>query len=120
MVEPQDPKPRHLNLEIPADLSAIYANFALITHTSWEVFVDFAQILPNIPKARVRARIVMTPTNAKLLLNALQDNIARYEAQYGEIALPARAQSLADRLFSHIGTDSDSGAPDDEEPDDER
>lgn len=122
MPEPnKKPVPRRLNLEIPADLAATYANFAIITHSPWEVFVDFAQILPNTPKARVKARIVLTPTNAKMLLRALQDNLARYEAQHGEIELPKRAQSLADQLFSTIRSGSESatgeGGDDDEDGD---
>lgn len=119
MTEAQKPPaPRRLSLEIPADIAATYANFAIITHSPWEVFVDFAQILPNVPKARVKARIVMTPTNAKMLLNALQDNLTRYEAQHGEIVLPQRPQSLADQLFGTIRSSSgpdidDDGAHDD-------
>lgn len=117
------PKPRRLNLEIPADLAATYANFAIITHSPWEIFVDFAQILPNTPKARVKTRIVLTPTNAKMLLRALQDNITRFEAQHGEIEMPKRAQTLADQLFSTIrsseqsdtGTDEGDGGENDSE-----
>ena len=105
MVAPQQPQARRLNLEIPADLAATYANFAIIIHSPWEVFIDLAQILPNLPKARVNTRLVLTPTNAKMLLTALQDNISRYEAQHGEIKLPARTQSLADQLFSSIRGD---------------
>lgn len=121
----KQPAPRRLNLEIPADIAATYANFAIITHSPWEVFVDFAQILPNTPKARVKARIVMTPTNAKMLLNALQDNLTRYEAQHGDIVLPQRPQSLADQLFGTIrsssGPDIDDGqnADDDDAPDED-
>lgn len=119
------PVPRRLNLEIPADLQATYANFAIITHSPWEIFVDFAQILPNTPKARVKARVVMTPTNAKMLLKALQDNITRYEAQHGEIAIPQRPQSLADELFGSVRSvgdndvdDNDNDADDQDSDDD--
>jgi hypothetical protein len=114
------PVPRRLNLEVPADLAATYANFAVITHSPWEVFLDFAQILPNIPKARVQARIVVTPVNAKMLLKALEENIGRYEAQYGEIVLPQRPQTLADQLFSTIRPDDDSENDSDEEPPNEQ
>ncbi|HML21274.1 MAG TPA: DUF3467 domain-containing protein [Aggregatilinea sp.] len=111
MTEPSKPPAqgakRQLNLEIPADLPATYANFAIISHSPWEIFLDFAQILPNVPKARVRSRLVLTPANAKMLLRALQENIARYEQQHGEIVLPARSPSLADQLFRTIRTDSD-------------
>jgi len=113
MPEPAKPEPRRLNLEIPADLPATYSNFAILTHSAWEVFLDFAQILPNLPKARVRARIVLTPANAKMLLKALEENIARYEEQFGEIPLPPRPPSLADQLFSTIPP-KDNGEPDNE------
>lgn len=114
MTEAQKPAPRRLNLEIPADLPAVYANFAIISHSPWELFIDFAQILPNIPKARVSTRLVLTPTNAKMLLKALEENIERYEAQFGEIALPPRPQTLADQLFSTIrsGEDEPENTPD--------
>ncbi|WP_119065926.1 DUF3467 domain-containing protein [Aggregatilinea lenta] len=117
MAEPSKPPAegakRQLNLEIPADLPATYANFAIISHSPWEIFLDFAQILPNVPKARVRTRLVLTPANAKMLLRALQDNITRYEQQHGEITLPPRAPSLADQLFRTIHTDDPGDTPDD-------
>jgi len=79
------PSQVQLNIELPADLEADYSNFALITHSPSEVVIDFARILPNTPKAKVYARIIMTPMNAKLLYQALGDNIQKYEATYGEI-----------------------------------
>ncbi|HFD40809.1 MAG TPA: DUF3467 domain-containing protein [Anaerolineae bacterium] len=79
---------RQLQIELPADLEAIYANFALITHSPSEVIIDFARVLPNMPKAKVYARIVMTPMNAKLLHRALGDNLARFEERHGEIKTP--------------------------------
>lgn len=83
--------PAQINIELPADLEAIYSNFAIINHSPSEIVLDFARLLPNIPKARVYARLVMTPLNAKLLLKALQDNLAKYEDKFGEIRLPAEA-----------------------------
>ncbi len=93
-VPPQPAPP--VAIEIPANLEAVYSNFALITHSPSEVVVDFARMLPNMPKTRVYARIVMTPMNAKLLLRALAENLGKFEAQYGEISLPT---NLADQLF---------------------
>jgi hypothetical protein len=118
MTEPtkKQPEPRRLNVQLPADLAAIYSNFALISHSAWEVFIDFAQILPNLPQARVRSRIVLAPANAKLLLNALQENIARYEAQHGEIEIPARPPSLADMLFNTIKPDGTEADPKEGDP----
>lgn len=109
---PQPPKPRRIQIEMPATLAATYSNFAMITHSPWEIFLDFAQILPNVPKARVQTRIVLTPANAKMLLNALKENIERYENQHGEIKLPARPPTLADQLFSTIRSDEGGDSPD--------
>lgn len=95
---PAAPRPQQqpVAIEIPANLEAVYSNFALITHSPSEVVVDFARMLPNMPKTRVYARIVMTPMNAKLLLRALAENLGKFEAQYGEIIVPT---NLADQLF---------------------
>lgn len=79
---------RQIQLELPADLEATYANFALITHSPSEVIVDFARALPNVPKAKVYARVILTPMNAKLLHRALGDNLAKFENRYGEIKTP--------------------------------
>jgi len=79
-----------INVELPGDLEAIYANFALITHSPSELVVDFARVLPNVPKAKVYARVIMTPMNAKLLHRALGENISKFEAQFGEINAPAQ------------------------------
>jgi len=79
-----------INLELPADLEAIYSNFAVITHSSSELIVDFARVLPNTPKSRVYARIIMTPANAKLLHRALGENLGKFEQQYGEIKVSSQ------------------------------
>jgi hypothetical protein len=109
--EPQGRKLQQtqIKVEIPADLVAQYVNFALITHSVSEIILDFAQILPNTPQARVRARLVMTPTNAKLVHKALGESLAKFEARYGEVKIPP---SLADQLFSSTrmdGTSPDEG-----------
>ena len=96
--EAKPPQSGRLPIQLPADLNPIYANFALITHSRSEIMIDFAQMMPQIPQARVKARIVMTAFNAKLLLRALGEHVGRYEAQFGEIAIP-EGSSLADQLF---------------------
>jgi hypothetical protein len=93
------PEQMHVNLELPADLEAVYSNFALITHSASEIIIDFAQMLPNNPKAKVQARVVSTPLHAKLLLRALQENLDKYEAQFGEIKLPSDGDALAQQFF---------------------
>ena len=84
----RQPAQMHLNVELPADLEAIYSNFVLITHSPSEIVIDFARTLPNVPKAKVYARILMTPMNAKLLHRALGENLGKFEEQYGEIKTP--------------------------------
>jgi hypothetical protein len=93
------PKPAgRVQVQLPADLAPTYSNFAMITNSPSEIVVDFAQIMPQVPQARVRARIVMTPLNAKLVLRALTEHLARFESQYGEIHVPENP-TLADQLF---------------------
>jgi hypothetical protein len=82
------PQSMQINVELPGDLEAVYANFAMIMHSPSEVVVDFARVLPNMPKAKIYARIVMTPINAKLLHRALGENLTKFEAQFGEIKTP--------------------------------
>jgi len=79
---------RQIQIELSAELEAIYSNFALITHSPSEMILDFARLLPNVPKAKVYARIIMTPMNAKLLHKALGENLAKFEEKFGEIKAP--------------------------------
>lgn len=95
-----------IKVHLPSNLEPIYANLALITHSPSEIVMDYAQVMPQNPQARVKARVVMTPVNAKFLLRALTEHLSRYEAQHGEIQLP-QGPSLADQLFR--------GKPDDKE-----
>ncbi len=88
-----------INIEVPPDLDATYANFALITHSASEIIIDFARVLPNTPKAKVYAHIITTPLHAKLLLRALNDNLEKYEAKFGEVKLPAAGDELAQQFF---------------------
>ncbi|MBI3359764.1 MAG: DUF3467 domain-containing protein [Chloroflexi bacterium] len=95
---PAVPKPPGLAVELPGNLEPVYSNTAIITHSASEIIVDFARVMPNVPKAKVYARVVMTPMNAKLLLRALGENLSKFEGTYGEIKLP-EGFSLADHLF---------------------
>ena len=99
-VPPQPSQPQQLQIELPAQLDAVYSNFALLQHSPSEFILDFARILPNMPSAKVVARVVMTPMHAKLLLRALQENIDKFEAQYGAIYVPQQGEALANQLFS--------------------
>lgn len=79
--------PMKLNVELPSDLEAVYSNFVMLTHSPSEVVLDFARLLPRSPKAKVYARIIMTPMNAKLLHKALEENLAKFEERFGQIRL---------------------------------
>jgi hypothetical protein len=90
---------RPIQIELPADLEATYANFVLITHSPSEMILDFARVLPNMPKAKVHGRILMTPMNAKLLHKALGENLAKFEETFGEIKTPERGfEAPAERM----------------------
>ncbi len=80
--------PQELGVEIQQEVArGSYSNLAIITHSRNEFILDFATILPGLQKAVVGNRIVMNPENALRVLKALQDNIAKYEAQFGSIQL---------------------------------
>ncbi len=96
------PRKRQVNIEIPSDLGATYANFAMITHSASEIVIDFARVLPKAPNPKVHARIVTTPMHAKMLLRALQDNLQKYEARFGEINLPSEGEALAQQFFGGV------------------
>ncbi len=75
-----------IDINIPEEVAqGIYSNLAIISHSSSEFIVDFVAMLPGMKKGNVRSRIVMTPQNAKRLLAALSDNVAKYESQNGVI-----------------------------------
>ena len=79
---------QQLQIELKPEVAeGIYSNLAIITHSSSEVITDFVQMMPGLPKAQVRSRIIMAPEHAKRLLLALQDNIQKYEKQFGPIKL---------------------------------
>lgn len=76
----------NLNVELSEDIAeGIYSNLAIINHSPSEFVLDFIKIMPGVPKARVKSRIVLTPQHAKRFLRAMSDNVARYEQQHGEI-----------------------------------
>ena len=78
-----------LQIELTPDVAqGEYANFAIITHSSSDFVIDFARVLPGVPKAQVKSRVILAPEHAKRLLGALQENIMRYERAYGPIKLP--------------------------------
>lgn len=82
-------KQGQLDIELSAEIAqGIYANLAVISHSSSEFVVDFIRIMPGIAKASVKSRIILTPEHAKRLFLALQDNVGKYEKTYGRINIP--------------------------------
>lgn len=75
-----------MNIEISEEVAdGIYSNLAIISHSNQEFVVDFVRMMPNVPKAKVKSRIILSPAHAKRLMAALEDNIKKYESQYGRI-----------------------------------
>lgn len=85
-MEPNKQNQGKLNIELPDEVAeGIYANLAIIQHSRSEFVVDFIKMLPGIPKAKVKSRIILTPQHAKKLLRALQENVKKFESMHGSI-----------------------------------
>jgi hypothetical protein len=79
-------KKNQINIELKEDVAqGTYSNLAIITHSSSEFIIDFVRVMPGIPKAQVKSRVILTPEHAKRLLHALSENIDRYEKAHGPI-----------------------------------
>lgn len=77
-----------LNIELSEEMAeGTYSNLAIITHSDSEFVLDFIRVMPGVPKARVKSRIILTPEHAKRLLTALEDNIDRFEVINGKIKI---------------------------------
>ncbi len=77
---------QQINIELDEQIAeGIYSNLAVINHSASEFVVDFICLMPGLPKAKVKSRIVLTPQHAKRLVNALAENVHRFEQAHGEI-----------------------------------
>ena len=86
MAEENKNDKNQLNIELPEEIAeGTYSNLAIISHSNAEFIIDFVRILPGVPKAKVKSRIVLTPQHAKRLMRALNDNIEKFELQNGTI-----------------------------------
>ncbi|WP_442590323.1 DUF3467 domain-containing protein [Pedobacter sp. AW31-3R] len=75
-----------LNIELSEEIAeGIFSNLAIITHSNTEFVLDFIRVMPGVPKAKVKSRIILTPEHAKRLMSAMQDNIDKFEAIHGRI-----------------------------------
>ena len=82
----ENKNPNQINIELSEEIAeGTYANLAMIAHSNSEFVIDFIRLMPGTPKAKVKSRIVVTPEHAKRLVKALQDNIKKYEENFGTI-----------------------------------
>jgi len=80
------PKQNEINIELSEEIAeGVYANLSIISHSNSEFVLDFIRLVPNVPKAKVKSRVIMTPQQTKRLMFALQENVKRYEAANGTI-----------------------------------
>lgn len=86
MSEEKNGPSSQLNIELSEEVAeGIYSNLVMIAHSPEEFILDFIRVMPGVPKARVKSRIIVTPQHARRLAAALMDNIDRYERSHGEI-----------------------------------
>ena len=96
----QNQQEQGLNIELSEEVAeGVYSNLAIITHSTSEFVLDFIRIMPGVPKAKVKSRVVMTPEHAKRLMRALADNIAKYESVHGVI----REDEMANQVPLNFG-----------------
>ena len=85
----QNQQGQQLQIDLSPEVAkGIYTNFQIISHSSSEFVLDFISMLPGIPKPTVTSRVILAPGHAKRLLAALQENIVRYEQEFGKIQMP--------------------------------
>ena len=86
---------KQVSIELPEELAqGLYSNLAVVNHSQTEFVVDFMSMMPGMPKAKVKSRVVLTPQHTKLLLRVLVDNVKKYESQYGEIKDTGKQQQV--------------------------
>ena len=93
-----------LSIDLAAEVAkGNYCNLTIISHSHSEFVFDFIQMMPGMPKAEVRSRIIMTPHSAKQLINALEDNLQKYEENFGEIPLFNQENNVPSGFGGPIG-----------------
>jgi hypothetical protein len=86
MAEDNKNQKNQLNIELSEEVAeGVYSNLAIITHSNAEFVIDFVRVMPGVPKAKVKSRLVLTPQHAKRLMRALNDNLQKFEAVHGKI-----------------------------------
>ena len=97
----KEPKKNNINIELSEEVAeGVYSNLAIISHSHSEFIVDFIRLVPNVPKAKVKSRVILTPTHAKRLMRALADNLKKYENQFGPIKEDKSPQQMPPMNFT--------------------
>jgi len=92
--KPQNPPQQQMQIELgEKEAEGLYSNVVFIAHSASEVILDFARALPGLPRAKVYARVILTPQHAKSLLLALEQNLKTYEGQFGPIKIPGETRN---------------------------
>jgi hypothetical protein len=100
----QNPNPNQINIELSEEIAeGVYSNLAMIAHSNSEFVLDFIRLMPGVPKAKVKSRIIITPEHAKRLLAALKDNIKKYEETFGAIKQTEEAPKFPINFGGTIG-----------------
>ncbi len=87
MAEEKKKKGKQINIELPEGVAeGVYSNLAIISHSHSEFVIDFVRLVPNVAKAKVKSRVIITPEHAKRLMKALAENVKKFEAQHGSIS----------------------------------
>ena len=104
MAEESGSNKNQINIELSEEVAeGIYANLAMIAHSNSEFVIDFIRLMPGVPKAKVKSRIVITPEHAKRLLKALSDNIQKYEETFGAIKQSEEAPKFPINFGGTVG-----------------
>jgi len=86
---------KQVSIELPEDLAqGIYSNLAVVNHSPTEFVLDFISMMPGMPKAKVKSRVILTPQHAKRLLAALNENVKKYQSRYGDIKDTGKQQQV--------------------------
>ncbi len=95
---------QQINIELSEEVAeGIYSNLVMIAHSNSEFVLDFIKMLPGVPKAKVKSRIILTPEHAKRLLKALEENINKYEENFGHVKLAEEVQRFPMNFGGTIG-----------------
>ena len=95
---------KNINIELSEEVSeGVYSNLVMIAHSSSEFVLDFIRLMPGVPKAKVKSRIVITPEHAKRLLMALDENVQKYENTFGHIKQAEEAPKFPMNFGGTVG-----------------